>query len=86
MYIKEVAMPSIHLKLEEHQDNKIRMFAKKLNLNRSMYIRRAVDEFNTRIERELLAEQFKIASQKCRQESLLVCREFEAIEDASGDT
>lgn len=34
----------------------------------------------TRAEREQLAEQFKIASQKCRQESLRVCRELDAIE------
>ncbi len=31
-------------------------------------------------QRELLAEQFKRASQKCRQENLHVCREFEALE------
>lgn len=73
-------MPSIHVQLEKQQDAKMRALAQKLNMNRSAYIRRAVDEFNTRIERELLAEQFKIASQKCRQESLQVCREFEAVE------
>lgn len=79
-------MPAIHLQLEEHQDAKTRELAQKLNLNRSAYIRRAVDEFNARVERELLAEQFKIASQNCRQESLQVCQEFEAIDDGLGDT
>lgn len=78
-------MPAIHLQLDEQQDIKTRELAQKLNLNRSAYIRRAVDAFNARIERELLAEQFKIASQKCHQENLLVCREFEAIEDAPGE-
>ena len=47
-------MPSIHLQLEEQLDTKTRELAQKLHLNRSAYIRKAVDEFNTRVERELL--------------------------------
>ena len=77
-------MPSIHLQLESQQDTKTRELAMKLNMNRSAYIRQAVDEYNARVERKLLAEQFKNASQKCRQESLRVCREFEALEDEPG--
>ena len=74
-------MPSIHLQLADHQDTKARELARKLNLNRSAYIRRAVEEFNVRTERELLAEQFRAASEKCREESLRVCREFEALHE-----
>ena len=74
-------MRSVHLQMEDQQDAKIRELARKLSLNRSAYIRRAVDEFNTRIERELLAEQFRSASAKCRQGSLQVCREFEPLQD-----
>jgi predicted transcriptional regulator len=75
-------MPSIHLQLEEQLDTKTRELAQKLHLNRSAYIRKAVDEFNTRVERELLSEQFRAASKKCRQESLRVCHEFEAVLDS----
>ena len=75
-------MPSIHLQLGGEQDTKTRDLARRLRLNRSAYIRRAIDQFNARVERELLAEQFQAASVKCRQESLQVCREFESLQDA----
>ena len=78
-------MPSIHLHMEDHLDTRTRELARKLHLNRSAYIRRAVDEFNARVERELLAQQFKTASEKCRQESLRVCNEFEALQDTPGE-
>ena len=78
-------MPFIHIQIEEQQDAKTRELAQKLNLNRSAYIRRALEEFNAFVERELLAEQFKKASQQCRQESLQVCHEFEALEDEPGE-
>ena len=79
-------MPSIHLQLPDHQAAKTRELAKKLSLNRSAYIRRAVEEFNVQVERELLAEQFRAASEKCREESLQVCREFEALQGGPGDS
>lgn len=74
-------MPSIHLQLEPEQDARTRALARHLELSRSAYIRRAVDEFNARIERQLLADRFRTASQRCRAESLQVCREFEALDD-----
>ena len=76
-------MPSIHLQLAQQLDTKTRELAKKLNLNRSAYIRNALDEYNSRMERELLASQFEKASLKCREESMQVCGEFEALEDES---
>ena len=79
-------MPSIHLQLPDHQDAKAREIARKLNLNRSAYIRRAVEKFNVQVERELLAEQFRTASEKCREESLQVCREFDALQGGPGDS
>ncbi|MDP6779081.1 MAG: hypothetical protein QGI83_20165 [Candidatus Latescibacteria bacterium] len=78
-------MASIHLQLPDDQDTKTRELAMKLNLNRSAYIRRAVAEFNARVERELLTEQFRKASEVCREESIRVCREFEALQDDPGD-
>ena len=75
-------MPSIHLQLEPGQDAKVRELARRLHLKRSAYIRKALDEFNARVERELLAKQFRSASEKCRDESLQVCREFEALDDS----
>ena len=79
-------MPSIHLQLPDHQDAEARELAKKLNLNRSAYIRRAVEEFNVQVERKLLAEQFRAASEKCREESLQVCHEFEALQGGPLDS
>lgn len=76
-------MPSIHLQLGDQQAAKTRELARRLRMNRSAYIRRAVDQFNTRVERELLSEQFRSASEKCRQESLHVCREFESLQDTT---
>jgi predicted DNA-binding protein len=74
-------MPSIHLQLEPDQDARTRELARQLALTRSAYVRRAVEEFNARMERQLLADQMKQASRRCRQESLQVCREFEALVD-----
>ena len=79
-------MPSIHLQLADHQDTKTRELARKLNLNRSAYIRRAVDRYNEQMERELLAERFRKASEMCRQESLMVCHEFQALQDGLEDS
>jgi hypothetical protein len=76
-------MPSIHLQLGEQLEAKTREMARRLRLNRSAYIRRAVDQFNAQVERELLAEQFRSASEKCRKESLAVCHEFESLEDTA---
>ena len=76
-------MPSIHLQLGDEQDAKTRELARRLSLNRSAYIRRAVDRFNAQVERELLAEQFRSASEKCRKESLAVCHEFESLQDTT---
>ena len=79
-------MPSIHLQLAPEQDARTRQLARQLALTRSAYVRRAVDEFNARVERKLLADRFRRASQKCRAESLLVCREFEALDDIPSAT
>lgn len=70
-------MPSIHIQLDESQDAKTRSLAKKLNMNRTNYIRHALDLFNAQMERKLLRE----ASEKCRDDSIQVCREFESLED-----
>ena len=74
-------MPSIHLHLQPEQDARTRELARQLELSRSAYVRRAVDEFNARVERQLLADRFRKVSQQCREESLQVCREFEALDD-----
>ena len=78
-------MPSIHLQLDEQQDAKTRELAQRLNINRSAYIRRALEEYNAQIERVLLAEKIRKASHQCREESLRVCHEFEALEDEPGE-
>lgn len=72
-------MAQINLKLDEGQVERTTRLARQLCMKRAAYIRKALDYFNEKTERELLAEQFQRASAKCRRESLKVCREFERI-------
>ncbi len=72
-------MAQINLKLDDEQVKRTTCLARQLCLKRAAYIRKAIDYFNDKTERELLAEQFKQASAKCRQESVKTCREFEQI-------
>lgn len=72
-------MAQINLKLDDEQVERTTRMARQLSLKRAAYIRKALDYFNEKTERELLAKQFERASSKCRQESLRVCREFERI-------
>ncbi len=76
-------MPYVNLNLPEEMLEKATKYAKELHLKRSAFLRKAIDRYLVQTERELLAEQFRKASEKCRDESLAVCREFEAIEDNS---
>ena len=73
-------MPYINLNLPEQQVAQATNLASLLGINRSAYIRRAIDNYNKQVEREILAEKFKNASEKCRGESLRVCQEFERID------
>jgi len=73
-------MPYINLNLPEEQVAQATSLASSLGINRSVYIRRAIDNYNRQVEREILAEKFRNASEKCRAESLRVCREFERID------
>lgn len=75
-------MPYINLQLSEKQMEHTNSLAKKLKLSRAAYIRQAIEAFNQRTKRKILAEQFGRASRKCRQESLKVCREFESADAA----
>jgi predicted DNA-binding protein len=72
-------MAQINLKLNDEQVERTTRLAKQLCMKRAAYIRKAIVYFNEKTERELLAEQFKQTSAKCRRESLKVCREFEQI-------
>ena len=72
-------MAQINLKLDDELVERTTRLARQLCLKRAAYIRQALDYFNEKTERELLTEQFKRASVKCRRESLKVCREFERI-------
>ena len=73
-------MPNINLNLSAEQLGKATRIASTIGLKRSAYLRRAIDAYNEEIEREILAQQFKEASEKCRDESLRVCREFESVD------
>jgi len=74
-------MPNINLSLPTEQLTKATLMASTLGLNRSSYLRRAIEAYNEKIEREILAQKFKEASERCRDESLRVCREFESIDN-----
>ena len=73
-------MPHVNLNIPENQLIKATMLANTLKLNRSAFLRDAINDYIFKIERELLAERFKKASQKCRDESLAVCQEFENVD------
>jgi hypothetical protein len=73
-------MPYVNLNISEEQLTTATVMATKLRLNRSEYLRRAIDHYNRIKERELLAQKFKEASEKCRDESLRVCQEFDNID------
>jgi predicted DNA-binding protein len=74
-------MPHINLSLPTEQLTKATQMASTLGLNRSSYLRRAIEAYNEKIEREILAQKFKEASERCRDESLRVCREFDSIDN-----
>lgn len=73
-------MAQINLKLDERQVKRTTQLAKRLNMKRAAYIRKAIDAFNSKMERLLLSQQLKAASAKCRGESLKVCHEFEQVD------
>jgi len=73
-------MPNINLNLSEEQLSKATKIATALSLNRSAYLRHAIDHYLQKTEREILAKKFKEASVKCRNESLRICKEFEGID------
>ena len=73
-------MPYININIPAEQLSKLDSIRKKLNKNRSVYIREAINYYIVKTEREFLAEQFNIASKKCRDESISVCNEFENID------
>ena len=73
-------MPNINLSLPEEQFIKATQIAAVLSINRSAYLRQAIDYYIAKTEREILAQKFKEASIKCRDESLRMCKEFEVID------
>lgn len=73
-------MSYINIQLPEEQIASTTALAKQLNMSRATYIRQAIESFNQQTKRKLLAEQFREASRKCREESLKVCREFEVAD------
>ncbi len=73
-------MPNINLNLPEEQLAKATRIATMLSLNRSAYLRKAIDYYIQKTEREILAKKFKEASTRCRDESLRICKEFESID------
>ena len=73
-------MSYINIQLPEEQIARTTALAKQLNMSRATYIRQAIESFNQQTKRRLLAEQFREASRRCKEESLNVCREFEVAD------
>ena len=73
-------MAQVNLKLDSEQLAKTDYLARSMSTTRAAYIREAIAQYNTMIEREVLASKFLDASMKCRAENLEVNREMEAAE------
>jgi hypothetical protein len=74
-------MKAIPLKVSEAVLEQAEEIIGKLHTNRNKYINNAIDHYNKLMERELLAEQLKLESSICREESMNVLREFEQLND-----
>jgi predicted transcriptional regulator len=73
-------MAAISLKLTDELAEASGQCADVLNLSRSEYIRRAVEEMNRKTRARLRARRLAQASLKVRKESMRVNAEFSAIE------
>jgi len=75
------AMKSIALKLDNKIFEETERILKDVKMSRNKYINKAVSDYNRAEKRKAMAEQFKKDSLLCREESMKVLHEFEAIED-----
>ncbi|MBI3921129.1 MAG: hypothetical protein HY318_06905 [Armatimonadetes bacterium] len=73
-------MAYVNLQISEQQLQRTSELARRAGLQRTEYIRRALDHFNRENERKLLSEQFAQSSAACRRSSLQTCREFEVAD------
>lgn len=74
-------MKIISLKLDDDIFEQTEILVKKEKKPRNRYINEALDFFNKMKERESLKEQIRRESLLCREESMKVLKEFEALED-----
>ena len=74
-------MSSITLRLPDNVINQMSIKSKQLNISRSEYIRRSIENMNELLEKEVLRSQLLHASQRVRQESMVVNQEFSEIEN-----
>lgn len=74
-------MKTISLKIDDQIFEQTETLVKLQKKPRNRYINEALDYFNKMQEREALKEQFRISSLLCREESMKVLKEFEALED-----
>ncbi len=73
-------MTTVTLRMPDNMLHIIDVNAYNLHLSRSEYIKKAVLELNLELERAARKDRLMAASQKVRQESMLVNAEFESIE------
>lgn len=73
-------MKAVSIKLPDELVAKSKEYADTLSISRAEYIRRAIENMNKEIGDILRTNRIKKASQKVREESMLVNAEFAAIE------
>ena len=75
-------MKAILLKLPDELVSASEECAETLRVSRAEYIRKAIDHMNKETQTAFRVNRIKQASQKVRQESMLVNAEFDAIEES----
>jgi hypothetical protein len=78
-------MPHINLQIPEDLLAEATRLARARGMRRTAYVREAITRLNESTRRELVAEQLRISSQRCRGESEQVCREMEAADAPQGE-
>jgi hypothetical protein len=80
VYLMEVSMEAISLKLPEDVLEASRRCAQTLGVSRAAYIRKAVERLNQETEAQARARRLAEASRRVRKESMRVNAEFAAFE------
>lgn len=76
---------TVAIRMPDDVVHNIDAYASDLHLTRSEYIKRAILSMNNMLANEALAQKLRKASQKVRQESMVINAEFSAAEEELKD-